>query len=37
MPGVFGLAVILRTLGYLLFWPSLLLALTSAVGYVRKG
>ena len=37
VPGVFGLAVILRTFGYLLFWPSLLLALTSAVGYVRKG
>ena len=37
VPGVFGLVVILRGLGYLLFWPSLVLALTSALGYLRKG
>ncbi len=35
-PAGFGLAVLLRALGYLLFWPSLLLALTSAVGYLRQ-
>ena len=28
---------LLRSVGYLLFWPSLLLALTSAWGYLRKG
>jgi CDP-diacylglycerol--glycerol-3-phosphate 3-phosphatidyltransferase len=37
VPGVFGLVVVLRGLGYLLFWPSLVLALTSALGYLRKG
>ena len=36
-PAGVGLVVLLRTLGYLLFWPSLLLALSSAVGYLRKG
>ena len=37
VPGMFGLVVVLRGLGYLLFWPSLVLALTSALGYLRKG
>jgi CDP-diacylglycerol--glycerol-3-phosphate 3-phosphatidyltransferase len=37
VPGVFGLVVLLRGLGYLLFWPSLVLAFTSALGYLRKG
>ena len=36
-PAGFGLVVLLRSVGYLLFWPSLLLALTSALGYLRKG
>jgi CDP-diacylglycerol--glycerol-3-phosphate 3-phosphatidyltransferase len=35
-PAGLGLVVLLRTVGYLLFWPSLLLALTSALGYLRK-
>ena len=35
--GSFGLPGILHLLGYWLFWPSLLLALSSAWGYLRKG
>ena len=31
------LPVILQTLGWWLFWPSLLLALSSALGYLRRG
>jgi len=34
--GGFGLPVLLQVVGWWLFWPSLLLALTSAVGYLRK-
>jgi CDP-diacylglycerol--glycerol-3-phosphate 3-phosphatidyltransferase len=30
-----GVAAVLHTLGFLLFWPSLLLALSSALGYLR--
>ena len=36
-PGSFGLPGVLRLLGWWLFWPSLLLALSSAWGYLRKG
>ncbi|MFZ9849076.1 MAG: CDP-alcohol phosphatidyltransferase family protein [Vulcanococcus sp.] len=36
-PDSFGLPGILHLLGYGLFWPSLLLALSSAWGYLRKG
>ncbi len=39
-PGSWGEADLvegLRGLGWWLFWPSLLLALSSALGYVRKG
>jgi CDP-diacylglycerol--glycerol-3-phosphate 3-phosphatidyltransferase len=36
-PGSFGLPALLHLLGYWLFWPSLLLALSSAWGYLRKG
>ena len=39
-PGSWGQADLvegLRGLGWWLFWPSLLLALSSALGYVRKG
>ncbi len=32
-----GLPAILHLLGFWLFWPSLLLALSSAWGYLRKG
>ena len=35
--GDLSLPVVLQTLGYWLFWPSLLLALSSAWGYLRKG
>jgi CDP-diacylglycerol--glycerol-3-phosphate 3-phosphatidyltransferase len=35
--GSFGLPAILHLLGFWLFWPSLLLALSSAWGYLRKG
>ena len=35
-PGSFGLPALLHQLGYGLFWPSLLLALSSAWGYLRK-
>lgn len=35
--GGFGLPTVLRLLGWWLFWPSLLLALTSAWGYLRQG
>ena len=35
-PGSFGLPGLLHLLGYWLFWPSLLLALSSAVGYMRR-
>ena len=35
-PGSFGLPALLHLLGYWLFWPSLLLALSSAWGYVRR-
>ncbi len=34
--GGFGLPVLLQVVGWWLFWPSLLLALTSAVGYLRR-
>jgi CDP-diacylglycerol--glycerol-3-phosphate 3-phosphatidyltransferase len=34
-PG-FDLPVVLRTIGWWLFWPSLLLALSSALGYLRQ-
>ena len=36
-PGSFGLPGILHLVGLWLFWPSLLLALSSAWGYLRKG
>jgi CDP-diacylglycerol--glycerol-3-phosphate 3-phosphatidyltransferase len=32
-----GLAGLLHGIGWWLFWPSLLLALSSALGYLRKG
>ena len=32
----FGLAAALQSAGWWLFWPSLLLALSSAWGYLRK-
>jgi len=32
----FGLAAAFQTAGFWLFWPSLLLALSSAWGYLRK-
>jgi CDP-diacylglycerol--glycerol-3-phosphate 3-phosphatidyltransferase len=35
--GGFGLPVAMRLLGWWLFWPSLLLALSSAWGYLRQG
>lgn len=35
-PGSVGLAAVLQLLGFWLFWPSLLLALSSAWGYLRK-
>ena len=35
-PGSFGLPAVLHLLGTWLFWPSLLLALSSAWGYLRK-
>jgi len=34
--GGLGLAAVLKQLGYWLFWPSLLLALSSAWGYIRR-
>ena len=36
-PGSFGLPALLHLLGLWLFWPSLLLALSSAYGYLRRG
>jgi CDP-diacylglycerol--glycerol-3-phosphate 3-phosphatidyltransferase len=35
--GGFGLPLLLQVVGWWLFWPSLLLALSSAVGYLRPG
>lgn len=35
--GDLTLPIILQTIGWWLFWPSLLLALSSAWGYLRKG
>ncbi|MEY2645770.1 MAG: hypothetical protein RLZZ611_2419 [Cyanobacteriota bacterium] len=35
-PGSFGLPALLHLLGLWLFWPSLLLALSSAYGYMRR-
>ena len=35
-PGSFGLPALLHQLGYGLFWPSLLLALSSAWNYMRR-
>jgi CDP-diacylglycerol--glycerol-3-phosphate 3-phosphatidyltransferase len=34
--GGFGLPVLMQMIGWWLFWPSLLLALTSAWGYLRQ-
>ena len=36
-PAQWNAATQLHNLGWWLFWPSLLLALSSAVGYLRKG
>ncbi len=33
----FALPMLLRAIGWWLFWPSLLLALSSALGYLRQG
>ena len=35
--GGFGLPVMLQVVGWWLFWPSLLLALSSAWGYLKQG
>jgi CDP-diacylglycerol--glycerol-3-phosphate 3-phosphatidyltransferase len=35
--GGFGLPVLMQVIGWWLFWPSLLLALSSAWGYLRQG
>ena len=35
-PGSLGLPALLHLLGYWLFWPSLLLAISSALGYLRR-
>ena len=35
--GGFGLPVLMQVIGWWLFWPSLLLALTSAWGYLQPG
>ena len=35
--GDFGLPVLMQGIGWWLFWPSLLLALSSAWGYLRQG
>jgi len=35
--GGFGLPVLMQGIGWWLFWPSLLLALSSAWGYLRQG
>ena len=35
--GGFGLPVLMQVIGWWLFWPSLLLALTSAWGYLQRG
>ena len=34
--GELALPIVLRVMGWWLFWPSLLLALSSALGYLRK-
>jgi CDP-diacylglycerol--glycerol-3-phosphate 3-phosphatidyltransferase len=35
--GGFGLPVLMQVIGWWLFWPSLLLAFSSALGYLRRG
>jgi len=35
--GGFGLPILMQVIGWWLFWPSLLLAISSAWGYLRQG
>ena len=35
--GGFGLPILMQVMGWWLFWPSLLLAMSSAWGYLRQG